>query len=242
MPLLDVERVTLRFGGLTALDRVSLAVAEGEIAGLIGPNGAGKTSLFNVISRLYRPQSGAVRFAGRDLARVAPHRLAAHGIGRTLQHGEAFGTLTVLDNVLVGARSGRRGGDARRRALEVLEALELRSLAQRRAGTLPFATQKLVGLARALAARPRLLLLDEPAAGLAHERVEALDVLIRSLRDRFETTILLVEHHMRLVMRLCERVHVLDSGRTIAEGEPEEIQQHPDVLEAYLGPDAPARA
>ncbi len=230
----------LRFGGILALDDVSLRVRAGEIVGLIGPNGAGKTSLFNVVSRLYQPERGSVRFGGRDLLATPAHRVAALGIGRTLQRGDAFGTMTVLENVLVGARADEK---LRGRALEILDLLGLRRLAGQPAGMLPPGVLKTVGLARALAGAPRLLLLDEPAAGLAEEDIRGLETLIPDLRDRFEVAVLLVEHHMRLVLSVAERVHVLDFGRTIAEGTPREMQEHPAVVQAYLGPpDAAARA
>jgi branched-chain amino acid transport system ATP-binding protein len=251
VPLLEVDNVTRRFGGILALDEVSLQVEEGEIAGLIGPNGAGKTTAFNVITRLYRPTSGSVRYDGNDLLRQPPHRIVRLGIARTFQNLQLCSHMTVLDNVLVGAhaRIGPGGErDARRDALDLLDGLGLRAIAGRPAAGMPFGTLKRIELARALAAKPRLLLLDEPAGGLNHEEVAELGELIRRLRSDFELTILLVEHHMNLVMSVSDRVTVLNFGRTIASGVPKEIQSNAAVIEAYLGSgastnaDAPARA
>ena len=246
MPLLSVENVTLRFGGVVALSDVSLALEEGQIAGLIGPNGAGKTTAFNVITRIYAPESGRVVFDGENLLRVAPHSIVRRGIARTFQNLELFLAMTVLENVLVGAHSTMSfgGGEraARGRALAILDYLGLADLAERRAAGLPFGTLKRVELARALIARPRLLLLDEPASGLTHEEVGGLAELIRNLRREFKLTILLVEHHMNLLMSVSERVHVLNFGRKLAEGTPSEVRADQAVIESYLGRarDAPA--
>ena len=250
-PLLEVRGLTVRFGGIVALDGVTFTVAEGQIVGLIGPNGAGKTTLFNCLSRLYRPLAGDIRFAGRSLLALPAHCIAAAGIGRTFQNLALFRSLSVLENIIVGAHATGASGflddtlrlsavrreerTLRQTARDMLAFVGLEAAAHRPVASLPFGSQKRVELARALAGSPKLLLLDEPAGGLNHEEVVELGALIAAIRDRLGMTILLVEHHMSFVMGVSEKVVALDFGRVIAQGTPAEVQSDAGVIRAYLG-------
>ncbi|EKP95302.1 ABC transporter ATP-binding protein [Thermaerobacter subterraneus] len=256
MSLLAVEGITVRFGGLVALSDVSLTVAEGTIHGLIGPNGAGKSTLFNVVSRFVQPAAGQVLFDGRELLRLPPHAVGGLGIARTFQNVLLCQRLTVLDNVLTGLHRSlpvsfwgaalrlpaamRAEEHARARALEALEWVGLRPWAHRRVSELPFGAQKRVELARALVSRPRLLLLDEPAAGLAEGDRRQMAALIARLQRELGTTVVMVEHDLGLVMDLCQEVTVLDFGRVIAQGPPAAVRRDPTVIAAYIGREAGA--
>jgi branched-chain amino acid transport system ATP-binding protein len=248
MPILDVQRLTRRFGGLTAVDELSFSVEQGEVRGLIGPNGAGKTTTFNVISGFYAPTSGRVLYDGRDIAGLRTSAIAELGLIRTFQSTTLFQEFTVLDNVMVGAhlqardslfntllgRNRAREAAARERARETLEFFGLLARSDELASNLPHGLQRALGMAVALAAEPKLLLLDEPFTGMNPEETRHMMDLVRRVRDR-GITILLVEHDMQAVMGLCDRITVLNFGQLLTEGAPDEIRRHPDVIEAYLG-------
>jgi branched-chain amino acid transport system ATP-binding protein len=250
-PLLAVRDIAIRFGGIVALDGVSFDLAAGQLLGLIGPNGAGKTTLFNCLSRLYSPVAGDILFERRSILNIPPHRIVDIGISRTFQNLALFSRMSVLDNIRVGGHRQSQGnfltdalglpGAIRRDAVltdaawALVDFLDLRDVATQVVCDLPFGLQKRVELARALAAKPKLLLLDEPAGGLNHQEVEELGRLITRIRDERHVTVLLVEHHMNLVMSICDKVVVLDFGRKIAEGAPAEVRTNPDVVVAYLG-------
>jgi branched-chain amino acid transport system ATP-binding protein len=248
--LLRCQNVRVCFGSVVALDDVSFTVPDGQIVGIIGPNGAGKTTLFNCINRLYPVESGDISYQGKSLLSVPRHRIAQLGLARTFQNVALFASQSVLDNVLVGGHTRARGGflaaalrfpvakreaELRDEAYAVLQELELAAVAERRVADLPFGTRKRVELARALLSKPRILMLDEPAAGLNHGEVDELRELTRSVAKRTALTVLLVEHHMQFVMQLCDKVVALVFGRCIAEGTPGYVQSHPEVMRAYLG-------
>ena len=252
-PILEISKLNHRFGGLSALENFDLRMNRGELVGLIGPNGAGKTTVFNLLTGIYRPTSGSMVFRGRDITGMAPHKIVASGIARTFQNIRLFKEFTVLDNVRVGRhhrfthsvlhailRLRHHRMEERMHLDRALEILGLMYLGERKgylSKALPYGDQRRLEIARALAAEPDLLLLDEPAAGLNPSESQKLMAQIRRLNSEFNITILLIEHDMKFVMAVCERIVVLDHGRIIAVGAPQEIRSNPDVIEAYLGPE-----
>ncbi len=252
----QMDNVTIRFGGLTAVDRVTFQVERGAIFSIIGPNGAGKTTLFNCISGLYRPNAGRILFKGEDITGLKPHRIARKGIARTFQNIELFSRMTTMENLMLGrhihmktniwtgATFFRRGSSAareeiahRERVERIIDLLDLQSARNQFVGGLPYGTQKLIELGRALALEPELLLLDEPSAGMNSEEKQDLIFWIKDIQDELGVTILLIEHDMKMVMDISDRILAINFGRPIVEGVPEEVQRNPDVLKAYLGED-----
>jgi branched-chain amino acid transport system ATP-binding protein len=248
---LELQGVTKTFGGLRAVGGVTFSVPERSIFGLIGPNGAGKTTVFNLVTGVYKPDTGSIRFRGEELSALGPAQIARRGVARTFQNIRLFGQLTVLENVLVACENRRKAGlisallrspkfhrdeqEMSRRAIELLAIFELDKLVDETSTSLSYGNQRRLEIARAMMLEPKILLLDEPAAGMNYGEAEGLKKQIRWLRDKFDLTVILVEHNMQVVMGVCEEIHVLDHGETIAHGTPDEVRKNPKVLAAYLG-------
>ncbi len=253
MTLLKTDNITMRFGGLTAVNEFHIAIEPGEIVGLIGPNGAGKTTVYNMVTGIYTPTEGNIYFKDKKITGLKPNQIAERGIARTFQNIRLLKNLSVLDNVMIGTHlrlqsslfsaifrlPGYKNEEKRlyEKAYQLLERVELNEYANEKAGSLPYGKQRKLEIARALATDPELLLLDEPAAGMNPQESSELVDFIRQIRDDFQITIFLIEHDMKVVMEICERILVLDYGITIAEGKPEEIKNNPEVIKAYLGVD-----
>jgi len=251
MNILEVKNLSISFGGLRAVDKLNLEVKRGEIRGLLGPNGAGKTTLFNLVTGVYTPDEGNMFFNGVDLTKLKPYQIAELGISRTFQNLEIFNLMSVLENVMVGmhyhlktgffgsclnlGRAKREEGEARKKAFEILKFIGLEEFCDRPASNLSFGQQRLLELARTLAMEPKIMLLDEPAAGIHPNKIVEIDNLLKKLRDEMGITIIVVEHVLKLVMSISDKITVLDNGYKIAEGKPEEIKDDKRVIEAYLG-------